>query len=146
MHDTSRTASKMVTECLCNNVRTAARCVTQIYDEALRPLNLRASQLAVLAAISVDGSTSISSLAENLGMDRSTLSRNLQPLQQEGLAAVGQEGWRRSRTLKLTRKGEAKLAQAAPLWEKAQRIVRDTLGGTEWNAVQDSLHKLVALR
>ena len=73
----------VVDSCMCNKVRAAARSVTSAYDEALRPLGLRATQLAVLAAVGIDGSASITALARLLSMDRSTLSRNLGPLEKE---------------------------------------------------------------
>ena len=102
----------IVNNCVCQKVRAAARSVTSAYDEALRPVRLRATQLAVLAAVGVDGSVSISALADQLGMDRTTLSRNLGPLKKGGLVDVGAEGWRRSRTLEITKKGRSRLREA----------------------------------
>ena len=75
----------------------AARAVTRAYDETLRPTGLRASQLSVLVAVGTGEAPSIAALAQVLGMDRSTLTRNLGPLETEGLVQVGLGGWRRSR-------------------------------------------------
>src|SRR5262249_28396256 len=88
--------------CACHRVRTAARAVARAYDEALRPVGLRATQLSVLVAVAADDALSITALAKLMGMDRSTLTRNLRPLETEGLIKVGNEGWRRSRMLEVT--------------------------------------------
>src|SRR6516162_1029131 len=101
------TPQEMVESCACTKTRASARSLTTAYDETLRPVGLRATQLAVLAAVAIDGSASITALAKLLSMDRSTLSRNLGPLEKDGLVKVGIEGWRRSRMLEITKKGEA---------------------------------------
>jgi DNA-binding MarR family transcriptional regulator len=134
---------QMVETCACHKIRMAARAVTRAYDEALRPSGLRATQVALLAAVSVEGAMSISALAEWIGMDRSTLTRNLAPLEREGLLAVGDEGWRRSRTLDITPRGRSRLREAMPLWEAAQRRLQRELGASRWNAVQTSLGHLI---
>ena len=77
----------------------AARAVTRLYDEKLRDSGLRATQVSVLVAIAVDEVMSIAALAKFMGMDRSTLTRNLRPLERDGLVKLGSEGWRRSRTV-----------------------------------------------
>src|SRR5499427_8122117 len=109
------TEREILENCACHKVRTAARAVTRAYDEALRPVGLRATQLSVLVAATADDALSITSLAKYMGMDRSTLTRNLRPLESEGLIRVGVEGWRRSRALKITKKGRARLQEALPL-------------------------------
>jgi DNA-binding MarR family transcriptional regulator len=133
----------MVEGCACHRIRMAARAVTRRYDEALRPIGLRATQIAVLAAVALEGAMSITALAEAMGMDRSTLTRNLAPLEKEGLLAVGNEGWRRSRTLRITAGGRAKLRQALPLWEEAQRGLREDLGARRWAEVHTSLDHVI---
>jgi DNA-binding MarR family transcriptional regulator len=137
------TPREMVESCVCTKTRAAARALTNTYDEALRPVSLRATQLAVLAAVAIDGAVSITALARLLGMDRSTLSRNLGPLEESGLVSVGNEGWRRSRMLEITRKGETQLAKAMPLWESAQKALREKLGDREWVNVNGSLDRLL---
>lgn len=137
------TPREMVESCVCTKTRAAARSLTNAYDEALRPSGLRATQLAVLAAVAIDGALSITALAKLLGMDRSTLSRNLGPLEESGLVRIGNEGWRRSRTLEITRKGETQLARALPLWEDAQKSLREKLGDRGWADVNGSLDRLL---
>jgi DNA-binding MarR family transcriptional regulator len=133
---------RMVETCACHRIRMAARAVTRAYDDALRPVGLRATQVSLLAATALEGAVSITSLAAAVGMDRSTLTRNLAPLEKEGLLSVGSEGWRRSRTLALTAKGRTRLQQAIPLWEGAQRRLRQELG-PHWDDVQSSLDHLI---
>jgi DNA-binding MarR family transcriptional regulator len=137
------TEREILANCACHRVRTAARAVTRAYDETLRPVGLRATQLAVLVATATDEALSITALAKLLGMDRSTLTRNLRPLEAEGLIALGNEGWRRSRTLQITKKGRARLREAVPLWEQAQQTLRKKLGGRRWDVIRDDLDDLI---
>ncbi len=137
------TERDVVDECACHKVRMAARAVTRAYDDALRPAGLRATQLAVLVAVALDGAMSITALAKVMGMDRSTLTRNLGPLEKEGLIAVGLEGWHRSRTLEITKKGRSRLREAMPLWEKAQKTLREKLGHGNWAGIHEGLDQLI---
>ena len=136
------TAREVVDTCVCHKVRCAARAVTRAYDLALRPANLRATQLAVLVAIAAEGAVSIAALAEYMGMDRSTLRRNLQPLANDALVSLGAEGWRRSRTISITKKGVERMRKALPYWEKAQQTLHDALGVANWAQVVRSLDYL----
>lgn len=121
----------------------AARVVTRAYDDALRPVGLRATQLAVLVAVGNGGTMSITGLAKLMAMDRTTLTRNLRPLEKADLIAVGLEGWRRSRTLEITKKGQLLLREALPYWERAQEALRHKLGDQNWVSVHDSLDQLI---
>lgn len=129
--------------CVCHKVRSAARAVTRAYDDALRPVGLRATQFAVLVQIAADDTLSITAAADFLGMDRTTLTRNLRPLEQQGLIALGPEGWRRSRTLAITAKGRARLREATPLWRRAQDALKRKLGDTAWRDIRASLDRLI---
>src|SRR5215472_12742705 len=135
--------SYIVESCACHKVRMAARAVTRAYDDALRPLGLRATQLAVLVAIAIEGAMSITALAKFMVMDRSTLTRNLRPLEEEGLVTVGLEGWRRSRTLDVTEKGRSRLGEALPLWKHAQETLRRKLGEQNWVNIHNNLDQLI---
>ena len=138
----------MVTEraviegCVCHRTRMAARAVTRLYDDALRSVGLRATQLAVLLAAGTDDVVSITALAKVMGMDRSTLTRNLAPLEREGLIRVGNEGWRRSRTVAITKNGRSRIREALPLWQKAQEQLRKKLG-RRWAAIRADLEGLI---
>jgi DNA-binding MarR family transcriptional regulator len=137
------TELEILESCACHKVRTAARAVTRAYDDALRPVGLRITQLSVLVAIVADDALSITALAKFIGMDRSTLTRNLRPLETEGLISVGLEGWRRSRTLQITKKGRSRLREALPLWEKAQQTLRRKLGDHRWDMIRSDLDDLI---
>jgi DNA-binding MarR family transcriptional regulator len=133
----------MLSICVCHKSRMAMRSVTRAYDEALRPTGLRATQLLLLVAIAAEGAVSISALANAMGMDRTTLTRNVEPLEKEGLIQRGEEGWRRSRSLKLTGAGRSLMSRAIPLWEAAQRDLRGKLGEKDWAAVHTVLERLI---
>jgi DNA-binding MarR family transcriptional regulator len=144
IHDVSLERD-LLRSCACHKVRMAARSVTRTYDEVLRPSGLRATQLALLVAVATGEAPSIAALAQVLGMDRSTLTRNLGPLESEGLVAIGREGWRRSRSLEITRKGRERLGEALPLWKKAQEMLKARLGPRTWKAAHSSLDDLIGV-
>ena len=131
--------------CVCNKTRTASRVVTRLYDEALRPIGLRATQFALLVTLGDEGAMSIAALAKLMAMDRSTLTRNLDPLETEGLVARGDEAWRRSRSVDITAKGRARLRQGLPLWESAQSEMLRRLGPSNWARVQTGLDLLAGI-
>jgi DNA-binding MarR family transcriptional regulator len=113
--------AEMAGACFANRLRSAARAITRHYDAALKPLDLRVSQLSVLAAVSLgQGTLSIIELAGGLGMDRSTLSRNFDPLERRALVALSPEARHRARKVELTEAGAALLQQAYPIWQAAQ--------------------------
>ena len=139
------TERDVVERCMCHKVRMAARAVTRAYDAALRPVGLRATQFAVLVAVAAEGALSITALAESMGMDRSTLTRNMRPLTKDGLLAVGREGWHRSRTIEITERGRARVREALPLWERAQATLQRQLGEPQWAGVNQSLTALAQM-
>jgi len=117
--------------------------VTKFYDNAFRPLGLRATQLSVLLAVAFSRAVSIASLSRMLGMDRSTLTRNLRPLEEKGLVALGPEGHHRSRTLSITSKGDQLVRKAVPLWEKTQQKLREQLRKPHWTNFHAELDHLI---
>ena len=121
----------------------ASRAVTRLYDDTLRPVGLRATQLVLLVAIGSGEAVSITALAKLIGMDRSTLTRNLAPLERDGLVRVGNEGWRRSRTIEITKKGSARSREALSFWEKAQNTLQQKLGARKWAVVRTDLDDLI---
>ena len=139
---TARLAQHLLDTCMCHKSRMAARAITRAYDDALRKTGLRATQLSVLAAVGSRGALSIQSLADVLGMDRTTLTRNLRPLEDKGLVLLAPEARHRARMLELTAAGRSTLTKALPLWEAAQRTIKRRLGSERWPAVQDALAEL----
>jgi len=113
-----------------------------MYDDILRPTGLKASQLALLAAIDSMDAPSIVALSKALHMDRTTLSRNLLPLVSASLVAVQEDGYGRSKATKLTSKGNATLKAAFPLWRKAQADLMRKLGQDLSETMEKQLHQL----
>ncbi len=114
--------------CTCFYLRRAARAISRDYDRALKPLGLKATQFTVLSATAQTGPVSITELAATLGMERTSLTRNLRPLEHRALLARSEEGWKRTRLVELTDAGRALLAEAIPLWQQAQRGLSERLG------------------
>src|SRR5580765_5046717 len=133
----------LINECACLKVRIAARALTRFYDDAFRPIGLRATQLSVLVAVAFGEAVSIASLSRLLGMDRSTLTRNLRPLEAKGLVALGPEGHHRSRTLSITSKGEQLVRKALPIWEKTQQKLREELKKPHWTNLHAELDHVI---
>jgi DNA-binding MarR family transcriptional regulator len=117
-----------VTDCTCFNLRKAARAVTQYYDDALRPSGLRSTQFSLLSTIKLMGAVSIGALAEEAVMDRTTLTRNLKLLEQEGLITVASGDDARVREVALTPAAHEKVAGALRYWKKAQAHMADAMG------------------
>jgi DNA-binding MarR family transcriptional regulator len=130
--------------CNCLSLRQATRRVTQLYDQALAPLDLRATQLSMLRTIDQLGTTALNPLAEAMVMDRATLGHNVRPLQARGLVrlAVGKD--RRSREVSLTRKGRATLAEGWKLWRRAQTAFERELGPDTAATLRGLLHRVAA--
>ena len=114
--------------CACFNLRKAARTVTQLYDDALRPTGLRATQLPILGVLFAHSPMTVHELSEATAIDRTTLTRSLKPLEREGLIHSRPGGDRRVRELLLTSKGKVRLERAYPVWLATQQQVRRRLG------------------
>src|SRR6516165_289293 len=108
-------------ECNCFAVRAAARHVSQSYDRFLAPTGLRTTQYSILARLKRKGALTINALAEDMVMDRTTLGRNILPLQRDGLITIKSAASdRRAKELRLTKAGENRLQEALEGWSKAQ--------------------------
>ncbi len=132
-----------VTACTCASVRRAARAVTRLYDAALRPAGLKATQFTVLAALAERGELPLTRLAAALEMDRTTLTRNLRPLVARGLIEAGRDDDRRVRRLRLTDEGARTFERALPRWRDAQSRIVGALGDGRWTEL---LRDLEAVR
>jgi len=114
--------------CIHFNLRKAMRAVTQHYDRILQPVGLRGTQFTILSVVSLLGQVSISDLAEQMVIDRTTLTRNLKPLEQEGLIEIAPGEDRRVKVVKLTAHGRSVLKEAMPYWKEAQSEMLEHLG------------------
>ena len=132
--------AEMARVCACLGFRKASRSVTQLYDQFLNPCGLRSTQLVVLLSAYVLGSSNLRRLADELAMDRSTLTRNLKPLiAQRLLQTMPAKGRGRSKVIEVTPRGQELLLTAAPLWEQAQNALRERLGGERLGRVVEDL-------
>ena len=131
--------------CACGNVRKAARAITQLYDEALRPTGLLVTQFGILAATMALGAVTVTKLAERTVTDRTTLTRNLKLLKKRGLIRIQTGNDRREKEVTLTDRGREALAQAYPFWQKAQAHVVKGLGEERWKSLREGLSAVVSL-
>lgn len=114
--------------CTCFRLRRTSRRMTQIYDAHLAPLGLTLTQYSLLAHLAAMAPPTIHGLADVMGMDRTTLTRNLKPLQARALVARTTGDDRRSRLVALTGTGRELWLEAKPLWRAAQNEIRSRLG------------------
>ena len=118
--------------CTCLALRQASRHVSQFFDQHLAPTGLRTTQFSILAKLKTLGPLTINRLAEAMVMDRTTIGRNILPLQRVGLIAVAQGSVdRRSKELHLTDAGLERLNHAWPYWAKAQAGFAAVFGDRE---------------
>jgi DNA-binding MarR family transcriptional regulator len=127
--------------CNCSALRQAARHVTRFYDAFLSPAGLRATQFSILAKLRQRGPLTITALAAEMVMDRTTLGRNIRPLQRKGLVAVA-SGRRdhRSKELHLTETGLERLRAAGAPWREAQQRFEALFGIERAFALRQFLH------
>jgi DNA-binding MarR family transcriptional regulator len=131
--------------CLCTKIRKAARAITSHYDDALKPCGLRSTQFTLLVAASVGSGSSISELAEQLGMDRTTLSRNIRPLERDGYVQLSNEHAGRTVVVTLTPKGARVIERALPMWQEAQRRLTRRFGAGDTHDLDARLDRLTAV-
>ena len=130
--------------CACANLRRGARLVTALYDEALRPLGVRATQFTLLWTLATVGSARQATLSDILGIDSTTLTRNLALLRRKGWiqAVTGKD--RRERVWSLKPEGRRLLRKAMPAWSAAQERLKGALGSEGWQNLNGSLDVVVA--
>ncbi|MGH9502314.1 MAG: MarR family winged helix-turn-helix transcriptional regulator [Terriglobales bacterium] len=131
--------------CMCGSLRRASRTLTQLYENALRPLGLRATQFTILQALSLAGEVTQNQLGEMLAIDSTTLTRTLQIMVREGWIAERRGEDRRERRLRLAKGGATKFNRALPAWEKVQARVRRQLGEQAWNNLLETTYQVTDL-
>ena len=130
-------------ECSCAAVRSAARAVTRVYDDALRPMQLRLTQFSILNKVDKEGQLALSVLAERIVMDRTTMARNVKPLEREGWLTVTVGADRRERLLTVTPAGKEVLERARPLWRSISQRFEEKLGQPETEILRKSMSNVV---
>ena len=136
---------RAVRRCACANIRRVDRAITQVFDEVLAPSHLHTTQFTLLAAIAEIGQATMQQLAEMLVMERTSLTRALEPLTRQGLVYIERGVDRRTRVVQLTQAGEEALEKAFPSWQKAQNRVRNTLGEERFERLLAELSAVVRL-
>src|SRR6267154_538956 len=109
------------TPCLCNALRQATRAVSRLYDEDLRGVGLRTTQYSLLRHLKAAGEVRQRDLGGLTSLDETTLTRNLRPLIDAGWVAIRAGEDRREKLVSLTEAGAAKLREARPQWDRAQK-------------------------
>lgn len=140
--DLDAAARTVQAECLATRARQAARVLSRVYDELLRPTGLQVSQFTVLVGAARFGERGapIGTLAEKLVMDRTTLTRNIGPLEKGGYLRVARSPTdARVKVVLLTKQGERVLQQGMPLWTRAQEMVKQRLGAQSTTRLQAEL-------
>jgi DNA-binding MarR family transcriptional regulator len=131
--------------CLCGGLRRTSRALTQMYEEVLRPLGLRATQLTILQVLSRAGEVSQWQLAVMLAMDSTSLTRTLAIMARKGWIAEQRGEDRRERRIRLSAAGEAKLKRAMPVWEMVQARLRKKLGKRGWESLLQLTHHVTEI-
>ncbi len=130
--------------CACLQVRRVARAVTRLFDDVLGPSGLRSTQFVMLVAIRALGEPTLPALARAVGVDRSTLTRNVAALERGGLLRRQPSRTGRMTIACLTPKGLRALADGVPLWEKAQTRFTKALTSQPWDRMLVLLHEMEA--
>lgn len=131
--------------CMCANLRRAARAVTQFYEAALRPLNIRASQFTILQVLSYTGEIPQGKIGAILAMDSTSLTRTLATMRRDGWLDERSGHDRRQKLYRLSPGGKALLKRATPMWEKAQSHLRRQLGKDAWNALAQLTNQVTGM-
>ena len=129
--------------CACNQLRRATRGITQLYDAALAPSRLKVTQLPILVGLGSAGDLPVTTLADALALDRTTLTRNLKVLESRGLVRTSEsEQDARVRMVSLTLEGSRVLSGALVRWEEMHREVEERFGRERLVALYDELAAL----
>jgi len=119
--------------CMCASFRRASRALTHLYDAALRPVGLRATQFTILQVLSRAGEVSQGRLGQILAMDSTTLTRTLRIMVRQKWIAERRGDDRRERLLRLDKAGRDQFHRALPAWEKAQAQLKRQVGDQRWH-------------
>ena len=137
--DIAEIADSTASSCLATRVRQLSRIITRVYDDAMRPLGITASQFTLLTQLAQrDGITAVE-IGSTLDIEKSTLSRNLKRMLTLELITMDPPAGRRGRGLHLTPKGQAVIKDAYPIWKAAQDRATSVMGGN----ARDSLNDMV---
>ena len=134
----------MTGPCICTTVRKASRALTRHYENAMAGSGLSVVQFSILRSLARRGEMSLSRLADELAMERTSLYRTIAPLFDRGLILLEPAPRGRIKIARLTGEGRRLLEQAAPYWEDAQRSIRSRIGADAWRALASALEEIPA--
>ena len=144
---TQQSAESTPADSPCNlfHLRRAARAVSRQYGAMMKSTDAQAPQFSVLFILSRAGALSITELASKMGMDRTSMSRNLLPMQAHGLVSLGAEGAARAREVTITQAGRAALDELMPLWRQAQAEFVEHLGEADTALLIELLSRVATI-
>lgn len=131
-------------ECMAYNLKKATRAVQSLFDNAFKTVGLEGTQYTVLSHIYVAEPTTLTKLADMMSVDRTTLGRNLKPLEKKGLIDIKTGDDRRARSITLTKYGLEILAQAQPIWKETHEKIKSLLGVENWSSAIANLKILTS--
>ena len=131
--------------CLCATFRRTARALSQLYDDAVRPLGLRTTQFTILQALSLTGEVSQGRLGEILALDSTTLTRTLAIMKRRKWVAMRQGRDGRERLISLSTAGRRQLELASPAWQAVQDRLRSQLGDERWSGLFQQNREITAV-
>jgi DNA-binding MarR family transcriptional regulator len=130
---------ELLAECACFDLRKATRAVSRMYDDFLRDAGLNITQFSLLRLIRTEKEVSVSTLGRYMVMDRTSITRALNPLERDNLVTIRPGADKRVRIVSLTAKGHRLVAGAEPKWVRAQEALMDTIGSDRWSAMRGLL-------
>ena len=119
--------------------------MTEFYDGIMAPSGIKATQFTMLGAVALMGPAAVTRLAEHLALDRTTLTRNLKVLAEQGFVEISAGADRRERVVSLTGEGQAAIERATPVWHEAQAALTTRFGEERWRRMIEDMNDLGAL-
>jgi len=140
---TNEASIEELLQCVGFRLRRATRKVSQIYDQALQPLDLTGAQFSLLAHLPRGRQVPVGQLADELGTEASTLTRNLRPLERRGLLSLVEAPYdRRVKLVLSTKAGQELLAKAVPAWRSARAKLEQSVGPAAFERLRQTLDQL----
>ena len=132
----AETRNELLAECACDDLRKATRTVTRMYEDFLRDKGLNITQFSLLSVIRAGKELSVSTLGRDMGLDRTSITRALAPMERDGLIHSRPGADKRIRIVSVTNKGRKLVEDAAPKWRQAQEALMQTIGEDRWRAMR----------
>ncbi|MEL7569581.1 MAG: MarR family winged helix-turn-helix transcriptional regulator [Eubacteriaceae bacterium] len=136
---------QQLSPCYCTKIRKASRSITQHYINILKPSGLKITQFALLNNLRRNGPLTMNNLSEATNLERTTLIRNLRPLENKKFIQIISQENSKANLICLTESGEQKLTEALPYWEKAQKSIEEMLSNEEIENFDKTLKKLASI-